>query len=95
MTLETAIALFALLVSLVAAVYARRANDQSRLNALLALRTHYLALMDHQGKLAEFLSNLPSGLKAAQDSYADLDTKLREVSREIDTYHVSLVGSRT
>lgn len=95
MTFEAWISLLALVVSLIAVAYARRANDLGRLNSLLSLRTHYLALMEHQGKLAELLNNLPSGLKAAQDSYAELDTKLREVSYEIDKYHVKLTGPRT
>jgi hypothetical protein len=98
---EMMLAVLALLVSAVAALYARwtaqeakKSNDMGRLNALLALRGHYLALLDHQTNLADTLRNLPSGLKAAHDTYADLDTKLREVSREIDTYHARLVGVR-
>lgn len=95
MTFEAWISLLALIVSLVAAAYARRANDLGRLNSLLSLRTHYLALMERQVKLAELLSNLPSGLKAVQDSYSEMNTKLREVSHEIDKYHVKLTGLRT
>lgn len=101
MTVEIPLAVLALLVSALAALYARwsareakKANDIGRLNALLALRTHYLALMDHQVKLAETMRGLPSGLEATQRAYADLDDKLREVNREIDTYHSSLAGVR-
>ncbi len=73
----------------------KKANDIGRLNALLSLRTHYLALMEHQVKMADFLKNHPSGLQVAQNTYADLDQKLGEVSREINTYHTSLVKSRS
>lgn len=99
MTGEMTLAILALLVSGLAALYARwsvreakKANDLGRLNALLALRTHYLALMEHQAKLAEVLRNIPSGQKAVQDTYGELDSKLREVSREIDAYHVAVVS---
>jgi len=101
MTREMALAILALLLSALAALYARwsarearDANDMGRLNALLALRSHYLALLEHQVRMAETLKNLPSGLQAAQASYAELDGKLREVSREIDTYHAKLSGTR-
>jgi hypothetical protein len=102
MTVEMSLAILALLISGLAALYsrwsareARKANDIGRLNALLALRSHYLALMDHQARLADTLRGLPSGLIAAQKAYTDLDGKLREVSHEIDAYHISLVGVRT
>ena len=98
MTLDIPLAVLALLVSGLAALYARwsarearRANDIGRLNALLAMRSHYLALMEHQARLADMLKELPSGLEAARKAYADLDDKLRDVNREIDTYHASLV----
>ena len=101
MTIEIPLAALALLISASAALYARwsareakKANDIGRLNALLALRAHYLALMDNQAKLAEALRGLPSGLEAAQQAYADIDEKLREVNREINTYHANLVGVR-
>ena len=96
------LAALALLASGLAALYARwsaaearKANDIGRLNALLALRTHYLALMQHQADMAEVLRHSPGGLQAAQGAYADLDTKLREVSGEIDKQHSSIVGSHT
>lgn len=102
MTTEMALAILALLISGLAALYARwsakearDANDMGRLNALLAVRAHYLALLEHQTRLAEAMKNLPSGLQAVQASYAELDGKLREVSREIDAYHVKLIGTRT
>jgi hypothetical protein len=102
-TWELVIAVLALLVSVGAVLYARqsahaagRANDLSRLNALLALRSHYLAMLAHQEKLADMFKdyNLSGGLQAAQDAYVSLDTKLREVSQEIDSYHTSIVGRR-
>lgn len=102
MATEMALAILALLISGLAAFYAgwsareaRDANDMGRLNALLALRSHYLVLLEREARVAETLKNIPSGLQAAQTSYAALDTKLREVSREVDTYHTKLIGART
>lgn len=102
MNWELLLAALALLASGLAALYARwsaaeakRANDIGRLNALLALRTHYLSLIQHQADLAQVLSNSPSGLQAIQRTYADLDTKLREVSHEIDKQHAGIVGLHT
>jgi hypothetical protein len=96
---ELLLAALALLVSCLAALYARwsaaeakKANDIGRLNALLALRTHYLAQMQHQADLAQTLRDSPSGHRVALSAYADLDTKLREVSREIDKQHADIVG---
>jgi hypothetical protein len=101
-TWGNALAILALVVSGAAAWFARRsayeavrANNLSRLNALLALRSHYLAQIEYQGKLLESLANLPAGLNAAQEACADLDTKIRAVTREIDGYHSKVVGSRT
>lgn len=102
MNWELSLAALAALAASLAAMYARwsvreakRSNDIGRLNALLALRTHYLALMQHQAELVKILSNSPAGLQAVHNSYADLDTKLREVSREIDKQHADIVGQNT
>ena len=102
MNLELLLAALALLASGLAALYARwsagearKANDIGRLNALLALRTHYLALLRHQEDLAKILQSSPGGLQAVQNTYADLDTKLREVNREIDKQHAGIVGLHT
>ena len=51
--------------------------------------------MQHQANLAEVFRESQNGLQAAQNTYADLDTKLREVSREVDKLHVSIVSSHT
>ena len=85
----------ALLVPGLSAFYAWKANDIGRLNALFAMRAHYLSLMEHQSKMASILSNSPSGLQAVHNTYADLDTKLRDVSGEINRYHSSLVKKHT
>lgn len=61
------------------------------LTSLLALRKHYLELMNHQIKLAELFGDSASGAQAARDTYAELDTKLRDVSLEIEQYHADLV----
>ena len=98
MSLEFAVALLALLISALAALYARwswaeakRSNDMGRLNALLALRAHYLALLEHQVKLADVFKTLPSGMKEVHRTYAELDRKLREVSDQVDGYHARTV----
>lgn len=101
MNWESVLALLALLVAIVAAMYARRAASEAkntnvlgRLNALLALRSHYLAQMESQGKFMQALDNVPAGRKAAEDTFAGLDTSLREVSREIDACHVKVIALR-
>lgn len=95
---QVVIAVLALLASGLAAVYSRRsvgearkANDIGRLNALLALRSHYLELMQHQEKLAQLLNGSSEGLKAAHSAYADLDSKLGEVNREIEKQHAAVI----
>ena len=99
MTAEILFSGLALLVSALAALYARwtvreakSANDMGRLNAMLTLQSHYSEQLNHQAKLAQDLVNIPSGHNAALDSHAALDVKLREVSREIEKYHSKLVG---
>lgn len=89
----------ALLASCLAAMFAgwsareaKKSNDIGRLNALLALRTHYLALMQHQSEFAKIMNNQSAGLEAAMKAYADLDKKLGEVNREIDKQHAGIVG---
>jgi len=100
--MEILIAIGAALISGLSALYSRwsareakKANDIGRLNALLALRQHYLELMNHQIKLAEFLKSSQSGTQAAIETFEKLDTKLRDVSHEIDKYHGNLVSERT
>lgn len=95
------IAVIAVLISILSALYARksvkeasRANDLSRMNALLSFRQHYLELMTHQQDLAQMLQTSPSGLEAVRNTYAELDTKLREVSKEIEGYHAKVIGNK-
>ncbi len=102
MNWELMLSISALLISSLAAFYVRRsateanrANNIGRLNALLALRVHYLELMQRQVDLVKVLGHLPSGLKAINDTYAELDTRLREVSREIDKQHAYIIGLYT
>lgn len=98
MDVGVAITLLAILISILAALYARssaaeakKANNIGRLNALVALRTHYLALSQYQVELAKILSVIPSGAQAAFESFENLDGKLRQVNAEIDRYHAVLV----
>jgi hypothetical protein len=100
--MEELITITATLIAGLAALYARwsaceakKANDIGRLNALIALRQHYLELMNHQVKLAELFKGSSSGTQAVNETYAELDTKLRNVSHEIDKYHGNLMGERT
>lgn len=100
MNWELILAALALLAAGLAALYARwsvaeakKANNIGRLNALLALRIHYLSLLEHQAKMANTLKDSPSGLQAVQSACADLDAKLRNVSAEIDKEHTNIVGS--
>ncbi|WP_213865634.1 hypothetical protein [Vibrio crassostreae] len=72
---------------------AMKANDIGRLNALLAIRTHYLELMAKKGLIAQQLEGM-RGAERAYEAYADLDLKLREVNKAIDEYHEKVVGSK-
>jgi len=96
------IAVIAALVALLAAIYSRwsakeatKANDIGRLNALLSFRKHYLELMQHQKIMAEMLKGSDSGMQAATEKYADLDSKLRQVNLELDQYHNKIVNNKT
>lgn len=97
MSSET-IAFIAALVAALSALYARwsfkearKANDIGRMNALLAFRQHYLQLMEHQTKLSSVLKETDSGMQAIRDKNAELDMKLREISKEIENYHSKVV----
>lgn len=102
MTWELVISCFALLASALAALYARwtareakRANELSQLNSLLALRSHYLELMRNQENLAEILKGILSGLNSVHHAYADLDIKLREINHSVDKFHIGIISRRT
>ena len=93
------IAIIAVLVAAPSALYARwsvkearKANDIGRLNALLAFRAHYLELMAQNGRIAEQLKGM-QGAEKAFEAYAEFDSKLREVNREINCYHGKVVAS--
>ena len=95
------ISILSALVAALSALYARwsykearRANDIGRLNSLLAFRQHYLELMANQKKLAELLKSSQSCLAACQNTYANLDFKLREINQEITNYHEKVVENK-
>lgn len=99
MNLEIVIAALALLVSGLAVFYtwrsnleAKKANNISRLNALLALEEHYKKLMEFQAKFAKNFRQSQSGFKCAEEEYAKLDGKLREVNREIKKLHETIIS---
>lgn len=85
------------LVAGFSALYARwsvneasKANDIGRLNALLAIRLHYLELMARQAHLAEQLNGM-QGAENAFAAYAELDTKLGEINKAITQYHETVI----
>ncbi|WP_456380058.1 hypothetical protein [Thiolapillus sp.] len=95
------IAFISFLVAGLSALYARwavkeakKSNDIGRLNSLLSLRIHYLQLMENQHKLAKLMPNNSKGMELARNTYADLDTKLREVHSQIDFYHRKVVENK-
>lgn len=73
---------------------AKKGNDLARLNSLLSFRTHYLQLMEHQHKLAELMPPQSSGMQSIRDTYADLDSKLREINTQIELYHNKIVDNK-
>lgn len=96
--LSDAIAVVSAIVAFLSAYYARhtineakKANELSRMNALLSFRKHYLELMEHQTKMAEVLKTSDSGMQAVREKYADLDSKLREIHKELEPYHSKVV----
>ncbi|MER2491268.1 hypothetical protein [Catenovulum sediminis] len=95
------VSIIALVAGSLSALYARwsanqakRANDIGRLNALLAMKEHYLKLIEHQYKLAETLPSSSSGMQAVREKVADLDTSLREVNDQITSYHDRVVQNK-
>lgn len=94
------VAIIALLTAALSALYARwsaieakKSNDIGRLKALLAFRAHYLELMSQNGRIAEQLQGM-KGAEKAYEAYADLDSKLREINKEIAEYHSIVIVSK-
>ncbi|WP_418641350.1 hypothetical protein [Sulfurimonas sp. ST-27] len=84
----------AILIAILSALYARwsakeaiKANSIGRMNALLSFRNHYLELMKEQEKMGKILKNSKNGTQAVITKYSELDTKFREVNKELDKYH--------
>ena len=44
--------------------------------------------------MAKQLEHSPSGLRSVRDTYADLDSKLRQVAAELDVYHLKVVKNK-
>lgn len=98
---DATMAMIAALIAACSALYAhrsakeaKRANDIGRLNALLSLRQHYLELLRHQEIMAKQLEHIPSGLRSVRDTYADLDSKMRQVTAELDLFHPKVVKNK-
>src|SRR5690606_6574378 len=100
LSMSDIVAIVSLLAAALSALYARwsaaeakKANDIGRLNALLAFRAHYLELMAQKGRVAEQLKGM-KGAEKAYEEYAELDSKLRQVNKEIESYHSKVVASK-
>ncbi len=104
MEVSVAISVLALIASFLSALYSRwsvkqasRANDIGRLNALLALKEHYLRLLEKQNGVKinprqddlhskAYLYNLKKG--------SELEIKLREVDEQINSYHKKVIENK-
>ena len=73
---------------------ARKGNNLSRLTSLLEFRKHYLELMENEHKKAEFLPKQSSGMQSVHNTYAELDSKLRDVNNQIDLYHNQVIENK-
>ena len=65
--------------------------DYAKLNALIALRKHYLDLMQNQVELAKLMPKDSAGLNSVREAYDNLDENLKAVNREIRKYHNTLL----
>ncbi|ELA7386396.1 hypothetical protein Q9F31_001449 [Vibrio alginolyticus] len=104
MEVSVVISVLALIASCLSALYSRwsvkqasRANDIGRLNALLALKEHYLRLLEKQHGVKinprqdelhskAFLYNVKKG--------SELEIKLREVNEQINSYHKKVIENK-
>ncbi len=70
-----------------------RAVDFTRIEALLSLKAHYLDTINKEYEKAEWWGKDrdDSFILAVRNAIADYDTKLREVTRELNEYHNKLV----
>lgn len=100
MNWQTVLAIVAIVISAIAAWYARvatseakKGNELSRLNALVVLRSHYSELARYAADNVEALRGT-SAQKFAQSELESLNQKLHEVTHEIAEYHGSLVHRR-
>jgi hypothetical protein len=101
MTWQTVLAIIAIGISAIALWYARAAtseakkgNDIIRLNALIALRSHYLELARCCAANIEVFEGR-SAQKEERKELENLNQKLHEVSHGIDDYHEALVHRST
>jgi hypothetical protein len=92
------ISIIAVVVAALSALYARwavkeakKANELNRFKALLDLKSGYLTEMENQMRVAKDWGKDDSFTKACRDKFADVDTKHREVCKELDVYHSRLV----
>jgi len=99
MTWGNTFSILALTVSIAAAYFAlraaranERANYLSRLNVLFDLQTHYQSQLERNAEFAKSFPNTVGGRKA-EESLGALDTKIREIAREIGKYHAKVVCS--
>lgn len=97
MNWQAVLAILAVVISTVAAWYARiatteakKGNELSRLNGLIGLRSHYMELAHGTAENIKVLTG-ESTRESAQIALKILNQKLHEVSYEIDGYHDALV----
>ncbi|CAH6898368.1 conserved hypothetical protein [Vibrio chagasii] len=101
MEVSSVVSILAMIAACLSALYARwsanqakRANDIGRLNALLAMKEHYLKLIEHQYKIADTLQSSSNGMQSVRDRVGELDGKLREVNEQISCYHVKVIENK-
>ncbi|MDD9197576.1 hypothetical protein PVK62_17290 [Aliivibrio sp. S3MY1] len=73
-----------------------RAIDFTRLEALLSLKSHYLDIINKEYEKAEWWGKgkNDSFMQVVIDTVADTDTKLREVSLELNEYHNKVIQKK-
>jgi hypothetical protein len=50
--------------------------------------------MENEHKKAEFLPKQSSGMQSVHNTYAELDSKLRDVNNQIDLYHNQVIENK-
>ena len=99
MELSIIISIVALLLSAISALYgiyshyeAKKANNINRLRILLELQKNYNdQWISLEPKLSQFKGT--EAIKSLEEDIVKLDNKLRDVNKEISSYHLSVVNN--